>query len=97
MQLYKTLELRPSQLEKIYMDLGGQYSFWERLRKKRVGSPMMFYDSGSEQLDQLQILATDELRINFELLKEGILIRICLLYTSPSPRDATLSRMPSSA
>ena len=25
------------------------------------------------------------------------LIRSCLLYTSPSPRDATLSRMPSSA
>ena len=25
------------------------------------------------------------------------LVRICLLYTSPSPRDATLSRMPSSA
>ena len=24
-------------------------------------------------------------------------ISICLLYTSPSPRDATLSRMPSSA
>ena len=27
----------------------------------------------------------------------GALIWICLLYTSPSPRDATLSRMPSSA
>ena len=25
------------------------------------------------------------------------LLYICLLYTSPSPRDATLSRMPSSA
>ena len=25
------------------------------------------------------------------------LVRRCLLYTSPSPRDATLSRMPSSA
>ena len=25
------------------------------------------------------------------------LIKLCLLYTSPSPRDATLSRMPSSA
>ena len=25
------------------------------------------------------------------------LYRVCLLYTSPSPRDATLSRMPSSA
>ena len=34
-------------------------------------------------------------------LKEGVdkrtLIKNCLLYTSPSPRDATLSRMPSSA
>ena len=27
----------------------------------------------------------------------GGLLSICLLYTSPSPRDATLSRMPSSA
>ena len=25
------------------------------------------------------------------------IIDVCLLYTSPSPRDATLSRMPSSA
>ena len=25
------------------------------------------------------------------------LFKVCLLYTSPSPRDATLSRMPSSA
>ena len=28
---------------------------------------------------------------------EGILCRDCLLYTSPSPRDRTRSRMPSSA
>ena len=27
----------------------------------------------------------------------GVAACICLLYTSPSPRDATLSRMPSSA
>ena len=26
-----------------------------------------------------------------------VLAKTCLLYTSPSPRDATLSRMPSSA
>ena len=26
-----------------------------------------------------------------------IMMAVCLLYTSPSPRDATLSRMPSSA
>ena len=32
-------------------------------------------------------------------LKKNLVIEIkrCLLYTSPSPRDATLSRMPSSA
>ena len=29
-------------------------------------------------------------------IKKGINF-LCLLYTSPSPRDATLSRMPSSA
>ena len=29
--------------------------------------------------------------------KITFLIEDCLLYTSPSPRDATLSRMPSSA
>ena len=28
---------------------------------------------------------------------EGGFYKVCLLYTSPSPRDATLSRMPSSA
>ena len=28
---------------------------------------------------------------------KSVLLKICLLYTSPSPRDATLSRMPSSA
>ena len=30
-------------------------------------------------------------------LNNGCLCCTCLLYTSPSPRDATLSRMPSSA
>ena len=31
------------------------------------------------------------------LLGEGVRSRICLLYTSPSPRDKRQSRMPSSA
>ena len=31
------------------------------------------------------------------LARDGRTIIPCLLYTSPSPRDATLSRMPSSA
>ena len=37
------------------------------------------------------ILAEDKARFG------GTLLTSCLLYTSPSPRDATLSRMPSSA
>ena len=30
-------------------------------------------------------------------IQEPVRFEVCLLYTSPSPRDATLSRMPSSA
>ena len=33
----------------------------------------------------------------FQKLRAGFPADACLLYTSPSPRDATLSRMPSSA
>ena len=32
-----------------------------------------------------------------KIIPEACGLRTCLLYTSPSPRDATLSRMPSSA
>ena len=32
-----------------------------------------------------------------EAAAEGLLAQSCLLYTSPSPRDGLLSRMPSSA
>ena len=35
--------------------------------------------------------------VSQNLSKDGIPNQSCLLYTSPSPRDATLSRMPSSA
>ena len=42
----------------------------------------------------------DRLRPIIELNKDNItedMLRSCLLYTSPSPRDGLLSRMPSSA
>ena len=35
--------------------------------------------------------------INYDRVWEGTMSDICLLYTSPSPRDRTRSRMPSSA
>ena len=41
------------------------------------------------------IVITEELTKLINLYKEGVIT--CLLYTSPSPRDRTRSRMPSSA
>ena len=38
-----------------------------------------------------------ELEADATIPAEYIMFMHCLLYTSPSPRDATLSRMPSSA
>ena len=59
-------------------------------------------------LDPQLIRTIDEASISFASLVEEVgleyltqdettLVSSCLLYTSPSPRDATLSRMPSSA
>ena len=58
-----------------------------------------------EDLARLLALALDRAGIETELIStpqhenapEDAPNRACLLYTSPSPRDATLSRMPSSA
>ena len=55
----------------------------------------------SEYLDKLKQLAK-ELNVwlipgSFYEKTENETFNTCLLYTSPSPRDATLSRMPSSA
>ena len=46
------------------------------------------------------VLYTDQvnaLKTPVPVLEVPQSVSICLLYTSPSPRDATLSRMPSSA
>ena len=43
----------------------------------------------------LQLIMTGQMMVNE--LAESLLAPNCLLYTSPSPRDGLLSRMPSSA
>ena len=48
---------------------------------------------GGETKNSFTIETASETATVQELIK----LRVCLLYTSPSPRDATLSRMPSSA
>ena len=76
--------------------------------KDRKGKPLTFinFDDGSGIMDG--IVSSEVLEKCHNILKEGAILSLkgtievddyktCLLYTSPSPRDATLSRMPSSA
>src|SRR5664279_6035109 len=58
----------------------------ETLKGKRVLS-----------LDMAMLLAGAKYRGEFEERLKSVLKEVCLLYTSPSPRDGLLSRMPSSA
>ena len=44
-----------------------------------------------------QMIDLDETINDEQILKLNLLLNTCLLYTSPSPRDRSLSRMPSSA
>ena len=53
-------------------------------------------DIGSEEELLAAIDATIK-HFNDGDIVEGIIVKVCLLYTSPSPRDRTRYRMPSSA
>ena len=57
--------------------------------------PNAYVPEGFKEGDVLEVFIylDNEERLIATTLKP----KICLLYTSPSPRDATLSRMPSSA
>ena len=54
----------------------------------------LFYSSNSKHKLQYNFKNTDRLA---NLYKNNIKNNLCLLYTSPSPRDRTRCRMPSSA
>ena len=68
-------------LDKIKLDI-------EELKNRKTGSNDSV-SSNERILNQIKVLS--------EMKKDGILTNSCLLYTSPSPRDGLLSRMPSSA
>ena len=58
--------------------------------EKSHGSWLVDKVTGKEYLDLFSMFASLSVGYNHPYV-------FCLLYTSPSPRDATLSRMPSSA
>ena len=73
----------------------GQVPKWDLSRLRPAGARLKTFggrSSGPAPLDDL-------LKFTVSLFKNaaGRQLSPCLLYTSPSPRDATLSRMPSSA
>ena len=61
------------------------------------GHPDKICDQVSDAVLDALLAQDPASRVACETVVNTGLCMICLLYTSPSPRDATLSRMPSSA
>ena len=58
-----------------------------------MGPPKLEWD----QIPLKEVMHTHHIDVKLGPIDNPVLSNPCLLYTSPSPRDATLSRMPSSA
>ena len=71
--------------------------------KSLICSSMQFYNANGDLTTGTKLCASDDSNFKAENIKDGVTIfgaegtYACLLYTSPSPRDGLLSRMPSSA
>ena len=83
-----------------------------QIKKKNIATRVVQLITSKEIAEALSLTPVGEVwgvgrRLNQHLQRMGILtaldlaqcdpVYICLLYTSPSPRDGLLSRMPSSA
>ena len=66
----------------------------ENLQVSKKG-PRDFVTKTDKKVEKILIEELSKAKKNYSFITEES--GICLLYTSPSPRDATLSRMPSSA
>ena len=67
------------------------------LVKKSTGSTLYLLDEPTTGLHFADVQLLLKVLHNFVEVGNTVLVVDCLLYTSPSTRDATLSRMPSSA
>ena len=66
-------------------------------REKQSIPPLPLSAQQTSDLVELLKAEHKESELLLELLRERVPAGVCLLYTSPSPRDRTRSRMPSSA
>ena len=67
------------------------------LKKNNVTIKTILTKNGSEFVTPLSITSLSQSKVYQDLFSLENEFEICLLYTSPSPRDGLLSRMPSSA
>jgi len=65
--------------------------------RTRGGYTPLHHAAGCASKRTVQLLLSADANINAKSKDGDTPLNVCLLYTSPSPRDATLSRMPSSA
>ena len=64
---------------------------------KELAEHLMLIDLGRNDVGRVSEIGSVKVTDKMVIEKYSHVMHICLLYTSPSPRDATLSRMPSSA
>ena len=69
----------------------------ESLATNHVDRWSLYLNLTTYRKERLKEVWIDHEQKKSEILRNSDDIKGCLLYTSPSPRDATLSRMPSSA
>ena len=100
MQKFNTLKSIPAYLPIVNIDTDMiiPKQFLKTIKRTGLGKNLFFemrYDDQGKEINDF-VLNTDPYN-NSKILIAGKNFGCCLLYTSPSPRDATLSRMPSSA
>ena len=82
---------------KKFLDKGLNISIEKSFAEHLGSSDKEFEDLGVKTLNRDEGFASSEIVCSVRNLTENELSKICLLYTSPSPRDMRRSRMPSSA
>ena len=94
-----TMNFSENDIEKIFISGGSEGTYTPDSTGADVDGPVIYtsedieYDVKNEFTDLHGDATIDYTNVN---LTAGF-INVCLLYTSPSPRDGLLSRMPSSA